>query len=246
MKKLHWILIALALVVIVVLTMPKDGFTYNACQHDFDYDNPDACHVYHCSKCGATAEGHAQHSWKKVDCKLQYCTVCNKTASSYHDFSPIYCTNKLVCKDCQLVQYTSRIQHAPSDKYHYVDCSYQYICKLCQEVTSEGVEHTWSTYAKHQNAHCLVCGISAPASHEHNLTYSLFFFIGVCKDCGHISFQIPTFRYVAAFIGLLLTIAAFIYIFVNRKRITVQGGKYIRTATPDAYVREGEAERHPF
>lgn len=243
MKKLHWILIALALVAIVVLTMPKDFTAFTNCDHEYLTNE---CNIKYCTKCNYVNQTSSKHTWQEIDCYQKVCTVCNQTASSGHDFTQIHCTNKRVCDRCGLVQYTNWIQHGHSDKYHYVDCSYQYICKLCHEVTSEGVDHTWSTHAKHQNAHCLVCGISAPASSEHNLTYSLFYFIGVCKDCGHVSFQIPTFRYVAAFIGLLLTIAAFIYIFVNRKRITVQGGKYIRTATPDAYVREGEAERHPF
>jgi hypothetical protein len=43
-----------------------------------------------------------------------------------------------------------------------------------------------------------------------------------------------------------MCIAALVYVIVNRKRITVQGGLFIRTAVPDAHAKESEIDKHFF
>ena len=246
MKAVKWFLVVSALVSVILITAPKDGFVYDACEHVFDYNNPDACHVYHCKKCGEPAEGHAQHSWKRIGCSTMYCTICGKSAPANHYYESVDCTNKWICRICNKVVYSHYARHPDTNRVDYVDCRYEVRCTKCNELVQDGIEHNWSTYKKHQNAHCLDCGIAAPAHMEHNLFSSFFGFIGICKDCGHVAFQIPSVRYVCAFIGLLMGIAGLVFLIVNRKRIRVPGGKYFQIATPEAHYRDDELRKHMF
>jgi len=231
MKVVKWILIALVVAVVIVLTLPVGGFS--DCEHAYATLS---CNVKECTKCGNVVDPN-RHNWERIGCTQKYCTVCGKTGTANHYYEYVDCTTKRVCRVCGKVEYSHYLHHPDTYRVEYVDCSYEVHCTKCNVLLHDGISHNWSTYDKHQGSYCLDCGIAAPANIEHNLGFSLFGFIGICKDCGHVAFQMPNALGICAFIGLLMSIAAFIFVFINRKRIRIREGKYLWTVTPDAHLR---------
>jgi len=238
-KKFKWVFIVLGLIVLVVLTMPKSGLVI--CVHEYEYS--DNCTVQRCTKCNYISRYNSpQHSFNQVDCMTKVCTNCGKTESGqFHYYKKVACTMKLACTVCNHTVYSNTYYH-PNQVTHVENCKGVVTCKDCNMKIRTYTSHNWVSDNCEVAFYCKDCGSTEYPYKglRHRYDESFFGFFDICEECGHVSFQIPEFRYVAAFIGLLMSFAALIFIFINRRRISVQGGKYIRIATPDAHLKEEE------
>jgi len=126
------------------------------------------------------------------------------------------------------------------------ECRVAIVCRSCKRDYGLISDHVWASNNCVEGIYCKQCNANYPEELRHSYKYSLLLFFSFCTVCHQVGFQIPPLPYIFALFGLLITVAALVFVLLNRKSIRVQGGKYIRTATPDAHLKESDSESHLF
>lgn len=236
MKKMLWILLALVFIAVIVFTMPSAA---GCTQHDFVYRN--GCAEMVCVKCGKAAIlAKPSHTLESLSCSQAECTVCGEIVSgNYHQYQSIPCTNKKQCSACNLIFEFKTVSH---NRMTIMDgCTTTYVCSDCGIHLNSITSHEWASKNCEEGFYCKRCGSTDSPDHFHGHSYTaLSDFVAlpsVCWYCGKLRFPQLTVGAACVYLGLMMCIAAFIFIFINRQRIRVREGRFFCTLTPDSQLR---------
>ena len=240
MKAIKWIVIGLALIVAIAITVPSTGF----CSHNYVYQN--GCLEKVCTNCGeTTARSSPLHAYQTIDCNLKKCTNCGiEVHGDAHKYEKVPCTTLKKCSVCNYILRGTEEYHNRTSISE--GCTTINSCADCGKYFSTTSNHKWVSENCEDWYYCKLCCSTDTPEHMDGHSYatmSTFFDLPkICRYCGEWYFPPLTFGAVCVYFGVLMIIAAFIFIFINRKRITIREGRYFRAVIPEYQMREKTTE----
>lgn len=162
MKRLHIIMVALSLLLLVLLA---------GCCLSHEWEEATCTAPQTCSKCGKTEGEPFPHTWEEATCTApKTCSICGETEGDTlpHEWEEATCTAPKTCSVCGETE-GKALEHTWED----ATCTKAKTCSVCGKTSGDALGHDWEwTVVKEANYYdegekdgvCLACGATTTES----------------------------------------------------------------------------------